>query len=260
MLLRKMRWLTAALLAAAALVASPARSQAGIQILIQETDTTGTINYGAAQYFGGPSVLGAATSSFASISITVNTSSGVASAINSLTTTVNTKPSAAFDPTRVLRVWVTDDGFLNTFAGSTALVENNAAASAAVAGGTNTLTNISELLGGALTQPPTGPLTGSSLGSPTAIAADTRPGGGISPTTTSNIASLPGAFAIQQTITVRATPTSSNGIDPQSTLGGSASTLVLTDAPVVPAPAGIVLALIGLPILGARRILRRAKD
>ena len=68
-----------------------------------------------------------------------------------------------------------------------------------------------------------------------------------------------GAFAIEQTTTIRATPTGPNGIDPQSTLGGSASTVVISSAPdIVPAPGGLVLALIGLPILGARRLRKKA--
>jgi hypothetical protein len=258
MMLQKLRWLTAGLLAAAALLASPARSQAGIQILIQELDSGGNA-VGASQYFTGVLVPSTGTTSFTNISITVTTTSGVSAAVNSLTTTVNMKPSATFDPTHSLRVWVTDDGFLNSNLGGTASVFNNASASSGIAGGQNALTNNSQLLSLPVGVPTTNPPSDTVLGPPTGDATDIRPSGLPSPQTVANVASLPGAFAIQQTITIRATPTGPGGIDPQSTLGGSASTVVLSGPPPgVPAPGGLVLALIGLPILGARRLRKKA--
>lgn len=256
MMLRKLRWLTAGLLAAAALLASPAKSQAGIQILIQEMDSGGNA-VGASQYFTGSLVPSTGTLSFQNISITVTTTSGVSAAVNSLTTTVNMKPSATFDPTHSLRVWVTDDGFLNSNVGGTATVFNNASASSGIAGGTNALTNNTQLLTLPVDVPTTNPPSDTLLGASTGDATDIRPSGLPSPQTTSAIAALPGSFAMQQTITIRATPTT--GIDPQSTLGGSASSVVISNPrpPEVPAPAGIVLALIGLPLIGARRLLRK---
>ena len=97
--------------------------------------------------------------------------------------------------------------------------------------------------------------TGTPLAPATAIASDTRPGGGVSPTTSMGVPVVPGAFAIQQTITVTANVTT--GIQSGSTFGGSASSTVFTSAAPVPAPAGLVLALVGLPILGYRRIFRK---
>jgi hypothetical protein len=75
------------------------------------------------------------------------------------------------------------------------------------------------------------------------------------PNTTGNIANLPTPYSILQTIFVYVQPTSN--INVASTFGGTASTDVITDAVPVPAPGGLALALIGLPLLGLRRAIRR---
>jgi len=247
MILRKLRWLAAVALA----LAAPTASQAAIQILVQES--------GGPQMIFTGNVSNYSTTNFTAISITPNQNSG---AIGSLTTAVVATPVTGFDPSATLTIIVTADGFTTPTANinGPAVVENNAAASSAVGGGTNELSNTTQLLSVPLS-PGTGqtgsPAAGSALGTATATATDTRPGGGASPTTTANIMGMPDAFAIQQTITVRADVTSSNGIDTGSTLGGSASSLVRTSPAPVPAPPALLLALAAVPALGLRRMLAK---
>lgn len=255
MFLRKFRWVPAALLAVVAVMAGPARSEAGTQILIQELDGSGVPVAGTTQYFSGTTAL-YNTPNFQNIDVGATPNSG---AINSLTTTVRATPAASFDATHQLRVIVTSDGFTNPFPGGSGDVENNAAASSGIGGGQNILSNTTQLLNVPLSPDTaqTGALaTGAPLGAPTDAAIDTRPGGGVSPTTTSTVNNFPAEFAIQQTIVVRANPTDAGGIQTGSTLGGSASSIVRSSAPV-PAPAGIFLALAALPVLGLRHLARR---
>ena len=258
MLLRQYRLLSAGLLAAVALLGAPSRSAADNQILIQEVNQFGVLIPGTAQYFAS-NTASFATPNFLNISVTATSNSG---AVGSLTTTVSAVPASSFDATRQLMVVVTNDDFANPFPNGNALVENNAAASSGIGGGQNILSNNTQLLNVPLAPPAsstTALASGTPLGAPTGAATDTRPGGGSSPTTTSNLSGMPATFAIQQTIFVRANPTDPNGIATGSTLGGSASSIVTASAApaAVPAPAGLVLGLIALPILGLRRAIRR---
>lgn len=245
MILRKLRWLAALALA----VAAPNASQAGIQILVQESG-------GPAQLFSG-SVSNYSTTNFLNIEIGSTPNSG---AISSLTTTVRATPAANFDPSATLTIKVISDDFSIPPANinGPATVENNAAASSGIGGGQNVLSNTTQLY---TTPLPVGPgyQNGTPLGSATATATDTRPGGGASPTTTSNISGMPSTFAIEQTIVVRANVTGPNGIETGSTLGGSASSLVVTSPAPVPAPPAVLLALAAVPALGLRRVLVKKK-
>lgn len=247
MILRKLRWLAAVALA----VAAPGVSHAGIQILVQESG-------GPEMIFTG-SVTNYTTTNFTGINIGSTPNSG---AISSLTTTVRATPVANFDPNASLRIVVISDDFTTPAANENgpAVVYNNAAASSGIGGGSNVLSNMTQLYSLPLS-PGSGQTAtqagGSTLGAATATATDTRPGGGVSPTTTSNIMGMPSAFAIQQTITVRAEVTGPNGIESGSSLGGSASSLVVTSPAPVPAPPAILLALAAVPALGLRRMLAK---
>jgi len=257
MFLRRSRWISACVLALGACIAAPSRSHADTQILIQEVDSHGNPIAGTTQIFASSTNIATSLPNFSAISITANSNSG---AVSSLTTTVSASPATGFDPTIGLQVIVTSDGFTTPNTGGTAIVSNNAAASSGISGASNMLSNNTQLLNDPLTtatSSSTSQATGSPLGAATGAASDTRPSTGVSPTTYSNISNLPGTFAIQQVINVMAVNVSSGGIATGSTLGGSASSLVITSPAAVPAPAGLILGLVALPVFGLRRALRR---
>jgi hypothetical protein len=254
MLLRRVR----VLLAVLAVCLVPSLSRADTQILVQEVDSGGHVIAGTTKYFASSTNITTSEANYSTITITANASSGV---VSSLTTTVDVTPvSTGFNPSVALRVIVTSDGFTTPILGGTALVANNASASSGISGGQNMLTSNTQLLNDPLTTPTTSSsaeATGTNLGAATGPASDIRPSGGASPTTYSTITNFPNDFAIQQQIDVQAINVGSGGIASGSTLGGSASSLVVTSANAVPAPGGLALALIGLPLIGVRRVLRK---
>lgn len=261
MVLRILRRVTVAAATVAAIVLAPAVSRADTQILVQEIDAGGNVIAGSTQIFGSSTNITTSSSNFSSVNIVANPNSG---AISSLTTTVNATPiSSGFDASIGLRIVVTSDGFSTPNVGGSALATNNASASSAIGGGQNQLTSDTQLLNNPLSTMPssgTNLATGTSLGAATGVATDIRPDGGVSQQTTSSIDNFPASFAIQQTITARAINVGPGGIASGSTLGGSASSLVATTPPAgVPAPGGLALALVGLPLLGLRRVFRKAK-
>jgi hypothetical protein len=155
-----------------------------------------------------------------------------------------------------LRITVTDDGFSST--GASATFTNTAGASSGFAGGTVQVNSFSRLLDSGLMTVPASSTTalaaGPTLAGPTDTASDAVPNNpALDDTTTANVSGLPNPFAIQQVINVSITATGT--IDPSSTFGGTAGARVEPNQPV-PAPAGLALALIGLPLIGLRRALR----
>lgn len=257
MFLRKMSWLCACIVATVAVLAAPARSMANTQILIQELDGGGNVVAGQSQIFSGTTA-SFATTNFLNIQVGTSSNSG---AIGSLSTSVSAGLSSTLDATHTLQVIVTNDGFVNPFPGQPAAISNSAGASNAIVGGTNTITGVTQLLSVPLTTPAnqTGTLaSGTTVGGPSAVATDIRPGSSSTNSTSANSASLPTNYAIQQTITVRATPTT--GILSGSSVGGTVGSTVFTNAAPVPAPAGVLLALSAIPALGLRRILRRKAE
>ena len=257
MVLRNVRRMTACLVALVACGLAPSGVRADTQILVQEVDGSGNVIAGTTQIFASSTNITTSSANFATITITANPSSG---AVGSLTTTINATPiSMSFNPSIGIKVTVTSDGYTTPNGGGNAVVRNNVAASAAIGGGQNMLSATTQLITNPLTTPPssgTAGATGDLLGAATGLASDVRPDGSVSQETTSNVVDFPGSFAIQQVITARAINVGPGGIASGSTLGGSASSLVTT-APV-PAPGGLALALIGLPLIGLRRALRKA--
>lgn len=254
-MIRRLLRPAAVLGAAFALLAAPGRAAADVQILIQELDSGGAVIGGTTQLSTG-SVAAYNSPTFSSVSINVLPVFGAGS---SLTTTVLGAIGTGFDPTRQLRVVVTADGFTAPPAnvGGTADVTNNASASSGVFNGQNILSSTTQLLAVPLS-PSAGqavsPAAGAPLGLATPVATDIRPGGGISPTTTTSADNFPLSYAIQQTITVRVNPT---GGTLAGSLGGSASSTVVTTP--IPAPAGLILGLMVLPAIGARRLFRKSQ-
>jgi hypothetical protein len=259
MFLRKMRWLCAAIVATVAAVATPARSMADSQILIQELDGGGNPIGGQIQISTGTSA-NFTTTNFGSIQVTTNPGFG---SIGSLTTNVSANLSSNFDPSHSLQIVVTVDGFTNPFPGQPALVSNTAGSSTGIVGGTNSISGNSQIL--AVPLSPSANQTGSaaggtSLAGPTGDSTATynlSTGPTSSGSTSATNPALPDAYAVQQTIIVRATPDAGGTIRTGSTVGGTVASTVVTNAAPVPAPAGLVLALTAIPALGLRRFLRR---
>jgi hypothetical protein len=260
MMQRTFGWLSTGVVAAALLLAAPSVSHAGISVLVEEIDAGGNVVPGGGQpAFTSPNLTGTfvvnafPTPSFTSISVTVNRSTGVASDLNTMTTTVNVRPNGVLTDTHFLRVIVDDDGFLNSNAGGKGTLTDDAGTSAGINGGTNTAEVVTQLKSGALP----GPL--SNLGNATTGSSDTTPGGLKVNSPPVSIPSIPGQFGVEQTILIIATadPTA-EGIAINSTLGGTLSSVIRTPQ-AVPAPAGVALALAGLPLLGLRRVLRKRK-
>lgn len=255
MLLRKMRWLSAGLLATVAMLAAPSRSKAESLILIQELDGSNNVvnsaSFTLATLPSSGSPYTPAGGSFASISLTVTSTSGVSSNINSISTTVGAKPSDSFDPSHSLQITVTDDAFLNATPGGVATATNDPGASSGISGGNNNLVGSTNIQSGTL--------AGADLASLalTPTASDTSPDGPSDPNSHANISNLPGQFAITQTMTLRAIPNAGQSIDLNSTFGGTLSSTILTSPAPVPAPAGLLLALAAVPMFGLRRALRR---
>ena len=83
-------------------------------------------------------------------------------------------------------------------------------------------------------------------------ATDVRPDTlGVSPVTTSIIDPLPGKYALQQVILI-SIPVGVN-TPANTSFSGTAG---VTATPV-PAPGGLALALVGLPLIGLRRVFRK---
>lgn len=259
MLLRRFRWLSAGVLAAAVLLGSPSQSHAGISVLVEEVDAGGNVvPMGGQAAFTSPNLTGTfvvnalPTPSFTSISVTVNRSTGLASDLNTMTTTVNLRPASVLTGDHFLRVIVSDDGFLNSNAGGIGTLTDDAGASAGIGGGTNTAQVVTQLKTGTLP----GPL--SDFGAATAGSSNSTPSGLKTSSPAVTVPSLPGAFGVEQSILIiaHADPTA-EGIAINSTLGGTLSSVITVPQSAVPAPAGVALALVGLPVLGLRRVLRK---
>jgi hypothetical protein len=75
------------------------------------------------------------------------------------------------------------------------------------------------------------------------------------PETSLDVSNLPPSYAIQQTITIQITRTGQ--LATGATFGGSGGVSIDPMTNAVPAPGGLVLAVIALPLIGLRRALRK---
>jgi len=251
------RRVAAGLLAAAAAAGLPARSEAGVTILVEEIDASGKVLPGPinSQTFNAATATGITTSSFGQLNVIASSNAGTASATSSISTGVtflNTTGISASDLSGLgLRITVTDT-FSRAPGGSPASINSSIGAANGSAGFTGSLgvTNQTDALNtGGTSLPPSG--------SPPPVASTVSPSGPSSGPQFLDIASLPQDFQIQQTITIRVT---GNGTDVPANQAFSVSVASGTAPPVnnpVPAPGGLVLAAAALPALGLRRLLRK---
>jgi hypothetical protein len=151
----------------------------------------------------------------------------------SLSTALTLSLSPTETGTQGLEVIVTDPDLMQTNAGAPATFTNDA--SGTFAGGTV------------------------SVAGSTTIAGTTTPQSN-SPTniTNGNVSNLPSPFTITQTLLINVSPASSGA----SSFTSGISTVVNTNsAPTAtPAPGGLALALVGLPLIGLRRAFRRKTE
>jgi hypothetical protein len=264
------RRLAAGLAVAAAVCLSPARSKADVQILVQEytagpNGALGSLvgqsftNYNPGQVAAANGILSYSYSSAASNSEYVLGGFVSTSSFNPADPNASLNPSfsggfksgftpaSASGPLNILKVTVTDDSF-NGRGGDRILTNDGATTN-----GTLTVSTYSQILD-QLTVPASSNAsvaTGTVIGGPTGETVASRPGSPSDHSTPPvSVSSLPDTYAVQQVLTVTVDPTSA------STFGGSGGANVSP----VPAPGGLALALIGLPLIGLRRALRKRPE
>lgn len=228
----------AALIASLGVCAAPSRSQADTTIQVVEgtitvsggntiftpTGTATAVNIGTLAPPGGsiPLITTTDFSIFGTIGLNV-----VGNSI-SLSTALNLSTTAT--GTQGLEIIVTDPDLTQTNAGAPATFTNDA--SGTFAGGSIAV-----------------------AGSTTIAGATTAQSGSQSNVTSGNVSNLPSPFTITQTLMINVTPPATGA----GSFTSGISTVVNTNSvpSAVPAPGGLALALVGLPLIGLRRILRR---
>jgi len=245
MFLRNSRWLVASLATIAAICLAPARSNAEITILVEELNASGTVvatsgpqtlsGLGGTVNFNGIYFSGMAT-----ISTNSNTpANGLPGFTASLTPSFNGVLGQAFDVTQdhKLRITATDTGFQPN--GPLGQLKVQVAGSTGLHGGTESIVEDTSIYN---------PATNASI---LLVPNLTTPDGTLQQSIV-DASGLTNPYAIQQTLTISFSDSPSANATFASTGGAS-----LTTAAPVPAPAGLALALIGLPLIGLRRALRK---
>ena len=269
MLQRQLRWIAAGLAAIAVVCFAPARSSAEVQILVEELNASSTVVGSSAYTVGSPA---GATTFFQNFSyssptgqFTLNGSTGTNSHQGTLNASLSTSFTAGFtsnfDPSQphTLRITITDDKFTSN--GASAMLRNSAGVALGFAGGSIQVDSFSRIYdptaAGAVAASSTSTLAdGPTSGGPTGVATDTLPSDpNNTRITSSDVSGLSTPYAIQQVILISVNQTGS--IDPSSTFTGSAGARVDPTTRAVPAPGGLALGLIALPLLGLRRTFRK---
>jgi hypothetical protein len=153
-----------------------------------------------------------------------------------------------------LQFVITATGASNSFPGQPASFTNNAGASSGIAGtgGQNNIAGINSVTAVTTVEGSSSPPSNSQVG-------DT--GSSTTGTTNGNVANLPNPYSILQTINVYAIPVNDGAvISFGATFAGTASSTVTANSAAIPAPGGLILALAAIPVLGARRYLRRKAE
>jgi hypothetical protein len=239
MFLRKLRWMTAGAFALGVFLAAPSRSKADTTIQVQEgtittvggntvftpTGTAQTIDLGLLTQ-PGASIPNINTTNF-----TIFGTVGLNVVGNSISISTSLNLSTSASGTQGLQVIVTDPDLTNSAPLAPATFTNDA--SGTFAGGSLAVSGTTTIAG--VTSPPSTSQSDS---------------------TTGNIANLPTPFTMTQTLLVNVTPP----VGGAASFTSGISTVVNTNSlppNAVPAPGGLVLALVGLPLIGMRRVLRR---
>jgi hypothetical protein len=257
------KWVLAGVVAVAALVSSPARSEAGIQVLVEELNASGGLVGSSSFFTGTPAGAVVFNQSFSYSGTQLSILSGGA-LTNSHLGTAPASLSSNFgiavlvdNPTNSLRITVTDDGYNVPQAGPGSL-RNSASVSIATNAAAQ-VDSFSRLLSVPLTVPAsstTALADGTTIGGPTDVATDVRPDTlGPSPITTANVSNIPTSFALQQVILISIPDGFSTAAN--TSFNGTAGVTALPVAAPIPAPPALALALIALPLVGARRALRK---
>lgn len=246
MLLRHARWLVAGIAAVAGICLSPARSSAEVTILVEELNASGNVIAGTSQTFGAGGGTYTNGQYFSgSVGLTTN-SNTTPTSVASLTPTFNGILNPSFDVTQdhKLRVTATDTGFKPN--GTTGTLQVKVSGSNGLATGTETLVEDTFIYN---------PLTGSPSSPIDQIKNNISPNGDLKIVTKDiNGLSNP-TYAIQQTLTI-----SFSGTIPANATFGASGGASVTSNSAVPAPGGLALALIGLPLIGLRRVFRKRTE
>lgn len=240
MVFSTLRRAPAAFLAAAALLASAGRSDAAIVVSISE------IGGGSLAVSQTGNTYTASSGSFSNITLTVNSNSATTAVTGSLSTTYNITTAGNLDLSTMpgLTISVLDDAFKSPGGGSGSLT-NSVGASTGIAQNDGAL-GFNQVIASTS-------VAGTTTPNATAIA-DATPSAAF---TTATVTPLPGNYSIQQLIEIKAIPAtgSTDAIADSQTFSGTIGSTLRTNP--VPAPAGVVLAALALPVFGLRRVIRR---
>jgi len=263
MFLRKLRWLAAGVLAFGAVLVAPGQSRADVSVLVQEVNSGGTVvaSYGTFDPVTSmPSNLVTQNFTINSFNATLFSNGSVGSLSSNFILSIGGSSTPAFTPGDGLLFTVTATNVLNSFPGQPGAFTNNAGATSAIAGtgGSNNIAGINQVTStttviDAFSNPTTTPPSVTQVGDSSSNTSSTG-------TTTGNVSNLPNPYTMIQTILVYAIPVSGTAViqDGATFTGGASSTVTSNAGPVgVPAPGGLALALIALPLMGLRRTLRR---
>lgn len=237
MFLRHTRWLVAGIAAFAGICLSPARSNAEVTILVEELNASGTVvaTSGVQSLGNGSGSISFNGIYFTNGLATVTTNSDAASPVASL---IPGFTGRLVDVTQdhKLRITVSDDQFQPNGPNGTLKVQ--VSGSTGFASGAETIVSDTRIY-----DPATNAtiLEVNNLISPDGTLKEKIVG----------TQGLTDPYAIQQTLTI-----SFSGAIPANSVFGSTGGASLTSSPV-PAPGGLALALIGLPLIGLRRALRK---
>lgn len=239
MLLRHARWLVAGIAALAGIGLSPARSNADVTILVEELNASSTV----VATSGTQTLSGSGSITFSGIYFTaglatVNTNSNTSSSVASLIPGFTAQLSDAFDVTQnhTLRVTVSDNNFHPSGPNGTLKVQ--VSGSTGFAAGTESIVEDTRVYNPAT--------NGTILLVPNLISSD-----GTLQQKIVGTQGLTSPYAIEQTLTI----SFSGAIPANATFGSTGGASLASSA--VPAPGGLALALVGLPLIGLRRALRQ---